>query len=538
MNQSGTIVHQQPINKKNRYYWTQLSSVVFGLVIGFFCIFSTAQAAGPIEQPRFISPVAGESIGTPRPKISGAVSGDGVVQVFIDGIYNGEASVVNGNFSYEPFLPLSSGWHTIKVRTTNESREVYSNFTESRKVWIIPNPAPVLLEPSVGSRLGSDRVWVGGVARNNSTILISVDGVEYARAKVKNHVSGTASFSVRMENLSVGTHRISAIARDSHGKDSFSSNIVSITIAPPTPAPVLMRPVVNADAGLERPFFVGVAKNGLLVTIIVNGVIQKTIEPELGPDGVASFQWQPDERFLIGNYKIEAFASDFGKLSNNSEPIWWQVGDVEDRLGADSATQDSATVPNDMVISPPVDDIQEPEKEIVEPPLSVKDNLEDGQKLSVVDGDAVSSQEDESPIIPDDQDVGSTPGRVDAEDDLVLGETNMSQDEPGEDMGIEDDSIKELTPGAVVRDVSRDATAEFEFNNSLIIGIVILVFLLLSILVWYIQEKRDQLGDKVVNMFKEEGDEVDGLLPQDSKKTHTQKKDDNVDLPPPPPPTF
>ena len=68
-----------------------------------------------------------------------------------------------------------------------------------------------------------------------------------------------------------------------------------------------------------------------------------------------------------------------------------------------------------------------------------------------------------------------------------------------------------ISPGSVVRDApdTDNTKKEFTFNTSLVMGIVILVFLLLSILIWYIQEKREQIGGKVIDIFKEEGEKDD-----------------------------
>jgi len=525
-------------------FW-RLCIVSCAFVFALFVCSDNASAA-EMTAPRLVSPVSGDVVTTPAPKIAGSSDVGTIIQVFIDGVYNGDAVVDGGNFSYKPFLPLSSGKHLIAVRATDETRSLYSAFTEERKLWVVPNPAPVILAPSAGSRLGSDRVWVGGVAQNNSTILVYADGVEIARAKTTNHSTGTGSFSLQISGLSVGWHRISSVARDATGKNSFSSNIVSVNIAPPTPAPTLIRPIVNANSGIERPFISGFAKNGHMVTIVLNGVSRDTVRPVDGPQGVASFQWQPPTAFALGTQKIEAFASDNGKLSNNSAAIYWAVGEpgaqANDRMPVSGDKQGNEPMSDAKSPASTTDDTATPPD--AEKPLAVKNATETEPVLSVVDNGSAPEKKEEQPAIPDEKEtMGSGAGRIQADDDSG-GENNSVSSEDvadtralNEESSTESSSVKEIAPGAVVRDSSKEAPSDFKFNNSLIIGIVILVFLLLSILVWYIQEKRDQLGDRVVNMFKEDADGDELRLPGDASEDTKKKKDDSQ-LPPPPPPTF
>ncbi len=487
-------------------------SIVVTLVLGIiltvaFVFLSNSVSAAPM--PDVSSPAQGQRFGTPLPVISGGALGASEVLVYIDDVLNGTADVTNDLFSYTPFLALNSGDHSIQLQSRDAVISQLGEKTIPTSITIIPNPSPTLLAPTQGARLGQSRAWVGGVAQNNSLVRILVDGEEYARTEVRNHSSGVGSFGVALVDLPFGGHAVTAIARDSRGKESFPSEVLVITIMPSTPAPVLMRPVVNADSGIERPFITGLAKSGLIIAIVVDDKISYQMPLGLNDSGVISFSWQPTESLGLGRHKIEAFTSDQGKLSNNSEAIYWQVGDV---------APPSETVPEETI--PTTTEPEEPlgtgGPEVDETPLTVAEP-EESTPLTVKDDLDEEVDEIEEPIVPDvidpiveEDEPEEISGRVVADDEGVLGETDGPTMEDDDRLAQTDDTekeddITEITPGAVVRTTPDDSEAgEFTFNTSLIIGIVILVFLLLSILVWYIQEKRAQLGERVVNIFRED----------------------------------
>lgn len=366
-------------------------------------------------------------------------------------------------------------------------------------------PAPTLLVPAAGTPLGQDRVWVGGVVKNNSILNVFVDGEQFATFPVKNHISGTASFGVELKDLAWGGHVVTATAQNHQGKVSPESNILSLEVSALTPAPTLKRPVVNGDAGIERPFIVGLVKNGLEVSIVLDNRIVARLRPEIKDSGTASFAWQPERVLSLGRHKIEAFASDKGKLSNNAKALYWPVGDIGAVAGEAVDKKEPITIKVD-------DNKESPVK--TEAPLTVKENLEAPQP----------------PVVADD-----AKGRVVASDDQGEGEKKLSQA----------DGVKQLAPGAVVRVPTKaDSGRGFTINNSLLVGIAILVFLLISIVVWYIQEKKEHLGNKVASLFREEAGGVDDenkAVPVEVKKSAllpTKENNTPTDLPPPPPPVF
>lgn len=548
-----------------------LTAPVLGIFASAAFVLLNAASALAAEAPMLLDPSQGQQFDSPVPAISGTAPAGSEVLVFIDDRLNGTAKVSKGSFSYTPFLPLGSGGHAIALQARTTPGGELSEKSPVTFIAIIPNPAPTLLVPEENTTLGQDRVWLGGVGRNNSLIRVLVDGAERVRTQVRNHPSGTGSFGVELGGLALGEHAITAIARDSRGKESFVSNSVAIAVLPKTPAPVLFRPVVNADSGIERPFITGIAKNGLTVSIVIDGKHSQSIPPGQDLSGVINFAWQPRTPLDLGRHTIEAYASDRGKLSNNSSPVFWQVGEVA-AVGPGIAQALPEAAPEE----PGKEGAEEAGAEQLFPisvtkpetsrPLTVKDELAKPEEPLVPD------------VLPEQGQAPSEPqGRVVADDEGVLGESKEPDAvaiAPGEEGA--GDEVTEIAPGAVVRKTGEEGQ-EFAFNTSLIIGIVILVFLLLSILVWYIQEKRAQgIGERVVNIFREEdeagsgtpgsgasrlpGDvHTDSVRPPFGKEplAREQKKEDSPppppepprhnppfgfdgpdDLPPPPPPMF
>jgi len=404
---------------------------------------------------------------------------------------------------------------------------VFGNFAPAAAA-VLPLPAPTLLRPAEGAILGQDKAWVGGVVKNNLLVKVLVDGKEVGQVKARSHSSGTVSFGLKLSSLSLGEHTVVALAQDKKGKISPESNVLTILVKASTPTPTLGRPAVNSNSGIERPFIIGNIQNGLSVGIIIDGKIQTTLTPEPSASGVTSFAWQPEKRLSLGKHLIEAFASDNGKLSNHDQ-IFWQVGEVKTSQ-APEPEKDVSTA------TPVVDGVGGTEP--TEPSVKVTENKDEAQKLTV----RQELESTETPVIPDaakEEPKTETATPVESADDSqgkiessgTEPETKVSQAEPVEPVQGE---VTEVSPGAVVRATADDAGSGFKLNNSLIVGITILIFLLLSLAVWYIQERRDKLGEKVVGIFREDEDIEKPINSSDSKKDYP----DYPDLPPPPPPMF
>lgn len=468
-----------------------LAKILAGIILVIGFSFAFAGPAGAQEaqdiMPRFLRPAPGANIATPRPAITG-IAEQGDVLVYIDEVFNGVAQAKNGKFSYFPFLPLASGPHKVKILTKAGQAELNFN--------IIPNPAPTLLapaEPQTGfaARLGQDRIWAGGVARNDSRILIFIDGKEKTRVSARNHASGTGSFRAELSGLPLGEHQITAIARDRDGKDSFVSRSLTIAVLPPTPAPTVFQAVVDSAPGIAQPLITGLAKNGLEVSIVIDDKIVAALSPAPGPGGTASFAWHPEANLILGNHKIEAFASDQGKLSNNSKAIYWQAGKP---AAAGQQNQKQAETGKVPAAGPAAQE---------EEPLGVAPAAGDEKEIKVLSGRV----------------------RADDEDD--------DEDKLAQQRSAATEGVEELSPNAVVK--TQDEAADNQGKRqtkSLAIGLLILALLILSVAVWYIQERRaprPRPPETIADLFGE----------SEEKEKQPLKKEENTDEnPPPPPPMF
>lgn len=178
-------------------------------------------------KPTILEPLNKTKTVETKPEITGVAFNDSQIRIYVDGALNGKTRVVNnpsgvGRFAYTIATALPK-WtsHTItavaddkKGRTSQQSNSVEIAIQE----YYIP---PTLL--AITAR-GSNPS-ISGVAHNDSTISIFVDGKKNTTIKPVNHPSGTLYFDVKLEQpINYGTHRISSIAFDSQNKPSMLSN--------------------------------------------------------------------------------------------------------------------------------------------------------------------------------------------------------------------------------------------------------------------------------------------------------------------------
>ena len=535
---------------KNVGFLSLIGLAVFAFSV-FFAAVGTVEAAVGQTSVKLISPLGGANIHSPSPQISGATNTKRMF-IWLDGKRVGEAKVEANKFYYSPKQPLLAGEHTIGWQAFNEEGNILEQNLKANTFSIVSNPPPTWVMPKNKDNLGQDRVWLGGVAKNNSTIRAYFDDLLFAEVKVKNHPSGTGSFSVDLSGAPFGVHTVSASAVDEAGKESFVSVSPEFRVVPSTPAPLLALPLTDSETGGARPFVRGLAKNGLEVSIVINDIIKDTFTPGEHPSGATSFVWQPKDTLPAGKYKIEAFSSDKGKLSKNSGAIYWSVKSKEQVAEPATSNQPNDGISDGMSV-----------KE--ENPIIVKEDQLGDEKVMV----RQDKQENiEEPLIPDAvldyanenipteiQNSAEPEGNIMAEDDLAEGD-KLEELLALLNEGSSGDGVETVAPGAVIKNTqeSQDSDNKAGVNSSLIIGIVILVLLLISIIIWYIQEKKESLGDRVANIFREidesdesgsnsikmdNGEEIvakSDFGRYESNEDDENKKNDN--LPPPPPPVF
>jgi len=97
--------------------------VLFFCLVGVFFINNKIDAQS-INPPTIIEPSLGIILTEARPLIKGLTASDSLVNIYIDGIYNGKTDYLTNesgtaNFFYFPFLDLRSGAHRIWVIAEN-----------------------------------------------------------------------------------------------------------------------------------------------------------------------------------------------------------------------------------------------------------------------------------------------------------------------------------------------------------------------------------------------------------------------------------
>lgn len=173
-----------------------------------------------------------------QPVIIGVTQNNTRVAVWVDGVFFGHATVKNGSkgtasFAYKTFLHLKPGAHAVVTRAENSS----AASAKSKASWFeveSPYPAPVLFAPPVDNEeTNSEQPFITGVARNNSSIKVFIDGQLNGQFWVKNDPNGTGSFAYKpFLQLDPGKdHVVYATATDKNGKVSPFSNVIGFSVA-------------------------------------------------------------------------------------------------------------------------------------------------------------------------------------------------------------------------------------------------------------------------------------------------------------------
>ncbi len=223
-----------------------LSRVVASTLIAVMVsvlVLPSAVLAAPVPTPgtpTLLSPSEGWSTTEKKPLIKGLTQNDTQVAVYIDDTFNGRATVQNGiqgtaSFAYTPFLDLTPGWHTVKVKSQDDRTGLESATTLVRSFYVdLPLPAPTLTTPVVNEDTTWSKPWITGLSKNDTVVHVYIDGVYNGKTKVVNSESGTANFSYQpFLNLTPGTHQVKVVAKDVRGKASVTSQTLDINVYNP-----------------------------------------------------------------------------------------------------------------------------------------------------------------------------------------------------------------------------------------------------------------------------------------------------------------
>lgn len=288
--------------------------IIFALCLFFPSFWTNRAGAKQISSPTILE------IGSKRDEnasnqfyIKGLTPANTEVLVYIDGTYVNSANVgsqgtESDNFYYRYSPTLPSREYQIKVIAQDKTSLVLSPPTE--KVFIVPPlPAPTLIRPSKKDVIGP-KPDIIGLSASRSFVNIYIDGIYNGRTKFLADQSGTADFVYKpFLNLKPGLHKIWAKAEDEWGEKSKISNILEFMVEKPMPAPTLFAPVLNSNTGLDRPFIVGLAKNGSLIKVYIDHQLVDQFLVKNHQSGTANFS-KPMNALTRGDHLVYATATD------------------------------------------------------------------------------------------------------------------------------------------------------------------------------------------------------------------------------------
>lgn len=216
---------------------------------GRFSLSSTPKKIRIVDfpAPTILSPMTDERLTTEIPIVAGIAFNDSRVKIFMNGREDGEVIVKNtpsgiGTFTYATASPLPRGQLFTVMAKAYDTKGRISRESNRVDAFVAHYYIPPTLFAVSGK---SATPLVTGVAHNDSTVAIFIDGVRDSTITPKNHSSGTLYFEARIQTpLMPGAHRISAQAFDAMKKPSQMSNAIVITYTPP---------VAPAAPQIEKP---------------------------------------------------------------------------------------------------------------------------------------------------------------------------------------------------------------------------------------------------------------------------------------------
>lgn len=372
-------------------------------------------------------------------------------------------------------------------------------------------PAPTILEVDTKIATPSHPI-VKGVTFNNTLVKVYVDNEFVGDARVVNDSSGVASFSLAIKNnLSIGEHSVYTVAQSKDGlKKSGFSEKVFFTVPYPTPAPILLDPVVD-EAG--KIAIVGLAKNDLAVEIYIEGVLQVRFTPPPARTGTTNFWYKPG--LPAGEYTVTARTIDnTGKPSISSKDVVLYVPKHPEILAKEegeadmskettepqNAVQEDNTEETDQAKDPAFKQsdefteksVEELEEKLPEKPTVVKDK-DNATKVVVEDKGSeegvikIEEPEQIGEIVLDtnEEDLEITTTETTTEGEL-LEKPKTTEDEEMIIFGETDDKIGD---GASEEIEKTNTTADIQQKNRLT-GFVILLIIAVILAIWYVREKK------------------------------------------------
>jgi len=189
----------------------------------------------PPAKPTVLTPANGSVTKSRQPLVTGTAEANSAVTITFDKGTAGELSATtsadgNGSFSLVPLFAFAPGTSTHTVSAVARDAGGNNSPTSDTNVFVIdtdPPSAPVVLTPSNGSTIYTERPLVMGTAEAGSRVEVFVDGVSVGFATAAS--DGTWSVPVGVD-LTNGQRAVTATATDPAGNTSAESLPVFITV--------------------------------------------------------------------------------------------------------------------------------------------------------------------------------------------------------------------------------------------------------------------------------------------------------------------
>lgn len=216
-------------------------------------------AAGTPLVPTVLTPTHGSFTSERLPRITGVTSNDTRVAVYIDGVFNGHARVVNdasgvASFAYVPFLPLKQGTHTLFTRAEDVSSSARSGLSKTVTFDVAFGlPAPTVLDTVVNATTNVTQPLITGVTHGEYKVLVYIDGVFNGEAAVLNVRNGVGSFAYKpFLPLERGkSHIVVVKAVDRAMRRSPASSAVTFTVPALAATPSATEETAGGTGGEE-----------------------------------------------------------------------------------------------------------------------------------------------------------------------------------------------------------------------------------------------------------------------------------------------
>lgn len=417
-----------------------------------------------------------------RPFITGLTAKNTEVLVFVDGQYQGQATVNSegtetDNFYFHVVSELPLGGHRVEVQARDKNTyDVSKNSNEySFKVSTLPLvPAPTLIATNPTS---SSKPVIAGLTIDDSLVHIYIDGEYNGKTDLRSHKSGTANFAYTpFLNLDEGTHKVAAVTEDELGRLSEKSKEIEIKVEAPLPAPVIL--TTEKSSNVNKTVIAGVVKNDLKVDVYIDDEYAGEANVKNDESGTASFAYQIEEGLDYGEHTVKVVSTDYrGKTSEKTEIAYLDIDKtIQPRISA-VAVSDENNIPN----------------------ISIKDSVAKADLNEEQDNDVI--EKSESTELNATAKVSIAKNTID-EDVVVQGfekdlEEMEKEDEEAKEIAaiISQDYEEEESAGLVNED--KQGLSELQWN------FIIFIFFLIAVILWIIWVNRELIKEKNMNESEE-----------------------------------